>query len=54
MVLFGRIRSPWLIISFPVLAMLYSRLEMHWSGFGVGRHERQGIITEREIVERRP
>jgi hypothetical protein len=22
---------------------------MHWSGFGVGRHERQRIITDREM-----
>src|SRR5262249_15392999 len=25
------------------------RAPMYWSGFGVGRNERQGIITEREI-----
>lgn len=32
-----------------MMVFFLMRTPMHWSGFGVGRNERQGIITEREI-----
>ena len=32
-----------------MMVFFLMRTPIHWSGFGVGRNERQGIITEREI-----
>ena len=32
-----------------MMVFFLMRSPIYWSGFGVGRHERQGIITEREI-----
>jgi DNA-binding CsgD family transcriptional regulator/PAS domain-containing protein len=32
-----------------MMVLFLMRTPMHWSGFGVGRTERQGIITDREI-----